>query len=58
MHPVLIIPTPDGATVVIGDKQAELKMTPQQMRWKAIEFLQQAEAAEKKEAKQRTAIED
>ena len=54
----MIIPTPDGATVVIGDRQAELKITPQQMRWKAIEFLQQAEAAEKEEAKQCTAIED
>ena len=46
-HPVLIVPTPAGATVVIGDQQATLEMSPQQMRWKAIEFLQQAEAAEK-----------
>ncbi len=36
-------------TLVIGRTQARLPMTPQMMRWKAIELLKYAEEAERQQ---------
>lgn len=46
-HPLLAVVTPQGLTLVIGQTQAQLPMTPQMMRSKAIELLKYAEEAER-----------
>jgi len=48
-HPILAVISPEGMTLVIGRTQARLPMTPQMMRWKAIELLKYAEEAERQQ---------
>jgi len=47
-HPLLAIPNNEGMLVVIGKLQAQIDMTPKQMRRQAMELLKRAEEAEAK----------
>jgi hypothetical protein len=44
-HPLLIIPNNEGCLLVIGDKEAQINMTPREMYAKAMEFLKRAHEA-------------
>lgn len=50
-HPALAIPNTDGLLLVIGQEQSQLRLTPRQMRAKAIEILERAEEKERQEEK-------
>jgi len=45
-HPLLAIPNNEGMLLVIGDLNAQMDMTPKQMRQHAMELLKRAEEAE------------
>ena len=47
-HPLLAIPNNEGMLLVIGDLNAQMDMTPKQMRQHAMELLKRAEEAEAK----------
>ena len=47
-HPLLAVVNNDGMLLVIGDLNAQMDMTPKQMRQHAMELLKRAEEAEAK----------
>ena len=47
-HPLLAVVNNEGMLLVIGDLNAQMDMTPQQMRQHAMELLKRAEEAEAK----------
>lgn len=51
-HPLLAVVNNEGMLLVIGDLNAQMDMTPQQMRRHAVELLKRAEEAEAKASKE------
>ena len=51
-HPLLAVVNNEGMLLVMGDLNAQMDMTPQQMRRHAVELLKRAEEAEAKASKE------
>ena len=51
-HPLLAVVNNEGMLLVMGDLNAQMNMTPQQMRRHAVELLKRAEEAEAKASKE------